>query len=164
MPFHFALQPVLRLQQSLEDRERLRLGLIIAALNKLNQHCHRLDQQKLQLANGLAERLQAGMAAAEIHFERARLAAIGQQKNNLLQQKDKLEQQRAAQEQAFREVQRKRKTLESLRDRKLERYRQFQQRREQDRVDDLFGLRRASASSQSSFARLQNGGPETAPP
>jgi flagellar protein FliJ len=148
LSFHFPLQPVLRLQQSLEERERLRLGLIIAALNKLKQHCDELEQQRLQLANGLAERLQAGMAAVEIHFERARLAAIEQQKNLLLQQKDKLEQQRAAQEQAFREVQRKRKTLENLRDRKLEQYRQMEQRREQERVDDLFGLRRASASSQ----------------
>jgi len=144
MPFHFPLQPVLRLQQSLEDRERLRLALIIAALNKMNQHCQRLDQQKLKLANGLAERLKTGMAAAEIHFECADLAAIEQQKNNLLQQKDKLEQQRTAQEQAFREAQRKRKTLESLRDRKLEQYRRIQQRREQERVDDLFGLRRAA--------------------
>ena len=143
MPFHFSLQPVLRLQQSLEERERLRLALIIAALNKLNQHRQRLDQQKAELANGLAERLKAGMAAVEIHFERARLVAIEQQKNNLLQQKDKLEQQRAAQEQAFREAQRKRKTLESLRDRKLEQYRRIQRRREQERVDDLFGLRHA---------------------
>lgn len=154
MPFHFPLQPVLRLQQSLEERERLRLGLIIAALNKLKQHCHRLDQVKFQLANGLAERLQAGMAAAEIHFERARIAAIEQQKNNLLEQKDKLEQQRAAQERAFREVQRKRKTLENLRDRKLEQYRRIQQRREQEQVDDLFGLRRASASSQTQTAGI----------
>jgi len=141
MSFHFPLQPVFRLRQSLEERERLRLAMIIGYLNQVNQLIEKLDQEKLRVASDLEERLKTGLTAAELQFELARKAALEQQKKGLRQQLAKLEEQRRAQEQAFREAQRKRKIVENLRDLKLELYRQEQARREQQRVDDLFGLR-----------------------
>lgn len=141
MPFHFSLQPVFRLRQSLEERERLRLAMVIGYLNQLNQLIEKLDQEKLRVSRGLENRLKAGMSAGELQFELARKAALEQQKKGLRQQLVKLEEQRVAQEQAFREAQRKRKIVENLRDLKLELYRQEEARREQQRVDDLFGLR-----------------------
>jgi flagellar protein FliJ len=149
MSFHFSLQPVFRLRQSLEERERLRLAMIIGYLNQVNQLLEKLDQEKLRVASGLEERLKAGMTAGELHFELARKAAIEQQKKSLRQQLAKLEEQRAAQEQAFREAQRKRKIVENLRDLKLELYRQEEARREQQRVDDLFGLRHGQLAKHS---------------
>ena len=143
MAFHFSLQPVLRLRLSLEERERLRLALIIGYLNQLNAHRQQLDEDKLQISNSLAERLKVGLLAAELHFERARMSSIDKQKQFLLQQIAKLEQQRVAQEQAFREAQRNRKILEKLREDQYELYRLELARREQQRVDDLFGLRHA---------------------
>ncbi len=148
MPFHFPLQPVFRLRQSLEERERLRLAVIIGYINQVNQLIEKLDREKLRVSNGLEERLKAGMAAGELQFELARKAAIEQQKKALRQQLAKLEEQRAAQEQAFREAQRKRKIVENLRDLKLELYRQEEARREQQRVDDLFRLRHGQLAKQ----------------
>jgi len=149
MSFHFPLQPVFRLRHSLEERERLRLAMIIACLNQVNQLIEKLDQEKLRVASALEERLKSGMAAGELHFELARKAALEQQKKGLRQQLAKLEEQRAVQEQAFREAQRKRKIVENLRDLKLEIYRQEEARREQQRVDDLFGLRHGQLAKQS---------------
>ncbi|HXJ96865.1 MAG TPA: flagellar export protein FliJ [Terriglobia bacterium] len=148
MPFHFSLQPVFRLRQSLEERERLRLAMIIGYLNQLNQLIEKLDQEKLRLSSGLEDRLKAGITAGELQFELARKAALEQQKKGLRQQLAKLEEQRAAQKQAFREAQRKRKIVENLRDLKLELYRQEEARREQQRVDDLFGLRHGQLAKQ----------------
>lgn len=148
MSFHFSLQPVFRLRQSLEERERLRLAMIIGYLNQLNQLIQQLDQERRQVSSGLEQRLKAGMTAGELHFELARKAALEQQKKGLRQQLAKLEEQRAAQEQAFREAQRKRKIIENLRDLKLELYRQEEARREQQRVDDLFGLRHGQLMKQ----------------
>jgi len=141
MPFHFSLQSVFRLRQSLEERERLRLAMIIGYLNQLNQLVEQLDQEKRRVSSGLEERLKTGMTAGELQFELARVAAFEQQKKGVRVQIAKLEEQRAAQEQAFREAQRKRKIVENLRDLKLELYRQEETRREQRRVDDLFGQR-----------------------
>ena len=149
MPFHFSLQPVYRLRQSLEERERLRLAMIIGYLNQLNQLVEHLDQEKLRVSRGLEERLKAGMTAGELQFELARVAAFEQQKKGVRLQIAKLEEQRAAQEQAFREAQRKRKIVENLRDLKLELYRQEEARREQQRVDDLFGRRHGQSVKQS---------------
>jgi len=149
MSFHFSLQPVFRLRQSLEERERLRLAMIIGYLNQMNQLLERLDQEKLRVASGIEERLKTGMTAAELQFELARKVAIEQQKKGLQLQLAKLEEQRAAQEQAFREAQRKRKIVENLRDLKLELYRREEARREQQRVDDLFGLRHGQLAKQS---------------
>jgi flagellar export protein FliJ len=146
--FHFPLQPVLRLRHSLEERERLRLAVIIGYLNQLNQRCEELDQQKAQISSALAERLNTGVLAIELHVERARILSLERWKNTLLQQKAKLEEQRVVQEQALIEAQRKRKVLENLHDLRFEIYRQEQQRREQQRVDDLFGQRFAESAKQ----------------
>lgn len=141
MPFHFSLQPVFRLRQSLEERERLRLAMIIGYLNQLNQLIEQLDQEKLRVSSALEKTLKAGMTAGELQFELARTAGIELQKKSVRLQIAKLEEQRAAQEQAFREAQRKRKIVENLRDLRLELYRQEEARHEQQRVDDLFGQR-----------------------
>jgi flagellar protein FliJ len=141
MPFHFSLQPVFRLRQSLEERERLRLAMIIGYLNQLNQLIEQFDQEKLRVSSALEKSLKAGMTAGELQFELARMAGIEQQKKSVRLQITKLEEQRAAQEQAFREAQRKRKIVENLRDLRLELYRREEARHEQQRVDDLFGQR-----------------------
>jgi len=149
MAFHFPLQPVLRLRQSLEERERLRLALIISALNQLRLQCETLDQQVATAASSLCERLQSGMAAGEVQLVRAGMASCRRQKEGLLQRIAALQEQRNQQERAFREAQRHRKVMERLRDLKLDAYRKDQARREQQRLDDQFGQRHARAAEPS---------------
>jgi len=143
MAFHFRLQPLLRLRQSLEDRERLRLKLILSAINQLRLQCERLDQNFVDMTQDLCERLAAGMTAADVQLVRTGMASSRRWKELLLQKMAALAEQRNQQERAFREAQRKRKILERLRDLQLEAYKREESRREQQRLDDEFGLRRA---------------------
>jgi flagellar export protein FliJ len=146
MAFHFVLQPVLRLRQSLEDRERLRLALVLSCLAKLDQACRQLDLQQNQIAKAVRDRLQSGMAAAELHFEQARVSALQRNKSTLLLQRAALEKEKVAQERALAEAQRKRKTVENMRERQFDLYRQAQQRIDQQRVDELYSARRTNRS------------------
>jgi len=143
MAFHFRLQTLLHLRQSLEDRERLRLTLILSAINRLRLQCERLDQDVADSAQDLCKHLAAGMPAADVHLVRLGMVSSRRHKELLLQKVVALTEQRHQQERAFRDAQRKRKILERLRDLQLEVYKREQDRREQQRLDDEFGLRRA---------------------
>ena len=143
MPFCFPLTPVLRLRQSLEERERLRLAMIISRINQIDCQSDALDREKTQTCTRISDHLRLGMTAAELRLERARITSLNQAKKALTGQKTKLEQQRTEQQAALREAQRDRKTVENLRDQKLELYRRDCERRAQQAVDDLFGLRLA---------------------
>jgi len=143
MAFHFRLQPLLRLRQSLEDRERLRFRLILSAINQLRLQCEKLDQDVENAAQDLCKHLAAGMAAADLQLVRIGILSSRRQKELLLRKMVAMAEQRNQQERAFRDAQRKRKILERLRDLQLEAYRREEGRREQQRLDDEFGLRRA---------------------
>ena len=145
MAFHFPLKPILRLRHSLEERERLRLAMIINRINQLSRQGEQLAHERKQGGERIASNLATGMRAGELLLERSRLAAIDQTQKALAEHKAEVEQQRSGQEQALREAQRNRKTLENLRDHKFELYRLEQERRNQQRVDDLFGLRRVNS-------------------
>ena len=141
MAFQFALQPVLRLRENLERLERLRLALLLGYLNKVNQQCSRLDNERREVLAAARDRLQSGMSAMEIRFEHARAAVLERNRNNLLIQKARLEQERAAQERVLKEARRRRKTIENLRNRKLELYDQNERRTEQQRLDEMHAAR-----------------------
>jgi flagellar export protein FliJ len=143
MAFHFRLQPLLRLRQSLEERERLRLTLILSAINQLRRQCEQLDQDVADAAQDLCTQLAGGMAAADVQLVRIGMVSSRRQKEILLQKITAMTEQRHQQERVFRDAQRKRKILERLRDLQLEAYKREQGRREQQRLDDEFGLRRA---------------------
>jgi flagellar protein FliJ len=149
MSFSFRLQPLLRLRQSLEDRERLRLTLILSAINQLRLQCERLDQDMADSAGDLCKHLASGMSAADVQLVRTGIVSCRRRKQLLLQKMAALAEQRNQQERAFQEAQRKRKVLERLRDLQLEAYKREQDRREQQRLDDEFGLRRARMSAPS---------------
>ena len=152
MAFHFRLQTLLRLRQSLEERERLRLTLILSAINQLRLRCEHLDHDVANAAQDLCKQLAAGMAAADVHLVRLGMISSRRHKEVLLQKITALTEQRHQQERAFRDAQRKRKILERLRDLQLEAYKREQDRREQQRLDDEFGLRRARSVEPSQAA------------
>jgi flagellar export protein FliJ len=143
MAFHFRLQPLLRLRQSLEERERLRLTLILSAINQLRLQCERLDHDAANTAQDLCKQLATGMTAADVQLVGIGIVSSRHRKELLLQKIAAMTEQRNHQERAFRDAQRRRKVLERLRDLQLEAYKRDQGRREQQRLDDEFGLRRA---------------------
>jgi flagellar FliJ protein len=141
MAFRFGLKSVLRLRQSLEDRERLRLALVLGAISRIDRQCQQLDLDRSRILSDARDSLQAGISAAELQFEHARASVAARSKAPLLLQKVRLDKERVAQEQALVEAQRKRKILEKMRERQLELYREIERRMEQQQMDDLHSAR-----------------------
>ena len=146
MAFRFPLQALLRVRQSCEERERRRLALLNTQIGQLHQKHEILNQERVLAWAQISQDLRGGMSGAELQFEMASMATRAYRQQELRKQIARLQQERTAQERLFREAQKQRKILDSLRERKLRDYLQVRGRQEQQQVDDLFMLHRISGS------------------
>jgi flagellar export protein FliJ len=146
MAFRFPLQALLRVRQSCEERERRRLALLNTEIGRLQQEHEILLREGVLAWTQISQDLKAGMSGAELHFEMASMKTRACRQEQLSKQIARLQQERIVQERLFREAQKGRKILDSLRERKLRDYLQIRGRREQQQVDDLFTVRRNSES------------------
>jgi len=87
-----------------------------------------------------------GMKGVELHFEQVCAAARQQIAEQLRSKLEELERLRAAQLAVLQKARQDREILESLRRRQYELYRQVHSRREQQQIDELFLMGRASRS------------------
>ena len=141
MAFRFPLQSLLKLRLAFEERERQRLAAVISRLNQLRSQYQAWQQQKHTAETKLTEQLKKGMIAVEFYFANASLEAEARRLKLVLAEITKVDQLRQAQQAAYLEAQKKRKILERLRDRQAEAYRLVEDRREQQRQDELFTIR-----------------------
>ncbi|MFZ0314406.1 MAG: flagellar FliJ family protein [Candidatus Korobacteraceae bacterium] len=143
MAFHFTLAAVLRYQQSLEEREELRLHGQLAQRATLLQELEQASAARrgLQTATQRAFQ-QAALPAAEIQFAVAQINALERQLAVLQSRRLNLESEIAQQTARYRQQRQKREVLESLRELQWREYRVRQQRREQAMLDELHLLRR----------------------
>jgi flagellar FliJ protein len=142
MPFQFSLRALLRLRQSYEQRERMRLSLLNAAYGRLRQEYEETVLHRRLGIEDLGNRLRDGMAGSELRLATDLLQRSADRQLQLKEQMKALEIQVRKQTETFLESQRKRKILESLRERELHAYELNQNRREQQRIDNLFVQRR----------------------
>lgn len=142
MPFQFSLRALLRLRQSYEQRERLRLSLLNAAFNRLQQEYEETAHQRKSGLEELNNRLRVGMMGSELRTATDSLEQSANRQLQLKEQMKALEIQVRKQTEIYLESQRKRKILESLRERERQAYELEENRREQQRIDDLFVQRR----------------------
>jgi len=141
--FRFSLQALLKLRLGYEERERLRLAAVISRLHQLRSQYESWQQQKQMAKIKLTEQMRAGMVAVEFHFAQASLEAEDRRLKLVLAEIAKVEQLRQAQQAAYLEAQKKRKILERLREHQAEAYRLVEERREQQRHDELFATRQS---------------------
>ena len=144
MAFRFSLRALLRLRQSYEERERLRLAAVTSRLYQLRSQYEDWKREKQRAEMGLVEIMKAGMVAVEFHFATASLAAENRRLKLMLAEIAKVEQEYQAQQAAYAEARKKCKILERLRERQMEAYQLEQGRREQQQVDDLFAMRQGA--------------------
>jgi len=142
MAFHFQLQAVLHLRQSIEHQQELRLRAANQQVAKAQHLIEQMDARRRQLHAAQAETLSAGITAIELQFELLCDAELLRHRRDLLQQLARLQQQREQQREIFQQARRARETLEAVRDRKLGEYQEEAARREQRSIDDLFLMRR----------------------
>jgi|YelNatPaOPRAMG01_1025707.scaffolds.fasta_scaffold35929_2 flagellar export protein FliJ len=146
MTFRFSLQALLRFQQTYEKRERLRLAVLNAEYARLQGRYQESDEQRSLIFGQLEERLREGTAAGEFQFGAVLVQHAAQQRSRIRRQMMELEPQLRIQTAAYLDSQRKRKILDSLRERQLRAFELDENRREQQRIDDLFSIRRLHQS------------------
>jgi flagellar export protein FliJ len=149
MAFHFTLNGLLRLRESLERAELQRLHSIagiaalaraeIESLEKIMEEAHRRAFDTV---------VAAGLTGAELHFEIAKDAAWNVQRSQLLKKLIELEQKRKDQQSRYLHARMQREILSNLRDRQLADYEIDQSRRVQQRIDELFLIRGIPAAKQ----------------
>ncbi|MGA6960276.1 MAG: flagellar FliJ family protein [Candidatus Acidiferrales bacterium] len=88
--------------------------------------------------------MRAGIAGAELHFELQAENMRLERKRQFTVRLAALEKREHLQREAYRAARQKREILSNLRQRKWDEYRREQARREQQRLDELFLLHRAS--------------------
>jgi flagellar protein FliJ len=147
MPFRFTLQPVLRLRTSYETLERLRLLAVIARVIRTRQEIAEFEKESAGLREIFQRNLRRGVTAVEIHFEQACQRRRAEHSEQLQARLAELERLQAKQRQIYQAALQKRDILENLRQRQWREYRIHQSRREQQRLDELFVIRRGPSPS-----------------
>jgi flagellar export protein FliJ len=142
MPFHFSLQAVLHLYQSLEHQQELRLRVANQQVARVRHMIEQLDTVKQQNRARQAQELQAGITSAELEFARNMASALMKRRGELEVELVRAQQLRDEQQRNFHIARRRRETLSSLRETKLRQYQREAARRDQRQADDAFLLRR----------------------
>jgi len=135
MPFHFSLQPILKLRMSYERLERLRLLGLVAVMVRV--------RESADARRHLQQTLGSGLAGVELQLEAACEKLRADRKQALEARLADLSQKHEKQRLIYLNARQKREILENLRDRKWEDYRREQNRREQQQVDEMHLLHRA---------------------
>lgn len=147
MPFDFQLRGLLRLRKVHEQRERMRLILLNASRSRLRAELDEAARRRVAAFEALERKLESGMEAGELAMEEALLQGSLLRRNEIAKLIEALDLQVARQVEAYWESQKKRKVIESVREREWHEYRLIEDRREQQRVDDLFARRQDAVTA-----------------
>ncbi|MGH9378912.1 MAG: flagellar export protein FliJ [Terriglobia bacterium] len=156
MPFEFPLRGLLRLRKIYEQRERMRLVLLNASRGRVRNELDEVESRRRREFEALELKLQAGLPGGEFRMEEASLQLESGRQRELARLIEALDLQVIKQVDIFWESQKKRKTIESVRERQWQAFHQIEERREQQRIDDLFARRIG--------ARSNDGAPAPIPP
>lgn len=143
MPFEFQLRGLLRLRKVHEQRERMRLMLLNASRNRVRSELDEAAKRASSEFEALEQRLEAGMLAGDLQFDEVALQASSYRRRELGKLIEALDLQVGKQVEAFWESQKKRKVIESVRERQWQAYHLIEERRAQQQLDDLFAQRAA---------------------
>ncbi|HUO13767.1 MAG TPA: flagellar FliJ family protein [Verrucomicrobiae bacterium] len=143
MSFHFSLDAVLRLRQSLEHQQELRLRAANQQIAKLRHLIDLVDHRGEQMRSQAARQMSDGATAAELRFGLLCQAELAKQRNVLAQEYLRVQKIRDEQQRLFEHVRRQREMVETLRERRFRDYQKDLARRKQRDLDEMFLLRSA---------------------
>jgi flagellar export protein FliJ len=153
MAFHFSLDSVLRLRQSLEDQEKQRLETLLSRQKGLLDEIERSRDADFEMRLKMQLQLiQGGLSAGEVQLQTFFLHARERHRQFLQIEVHKLQKDIAHQISAYQQERRRREVLESVRDRQLEIFQSEQQRKNQAQIDELHLLRRIRERTGPDFA------------
>ncbi len=143
MAFHFSLRALLRLRESVEKAELLRLQTIAAQAVQLRLEIESIDDEIKTRRQELLDQTASGISGAELHLAALSEAARQQRRAQNLNKLNEVEQLRRKQQLRYTHAHQQREILSNLRERQLSVYVREQARREQQQIDELFLIRRA---------------------
>lgn len=138
MAFRFPLAPVLKLRESLEERE---LHLLEQAQHEIARTIHLLEELRSRRQGSLNARereLASGMVAANLHFSEHLQRRLQEQEHALEARLAELQFRRKQQLEIYEEAKRKRQALSELRDKQQAAYEGKLAHQAQRNADDSF--------------------------
>lgn len=141
MTFHFSLETLLRFRRHQEAREQRALRSIHSSLAALRHRLEQLRRDRDASRRLLNAQLQAGLPGARLRGHQATEELQSLSEKALEAEIEKFEQARRIQQKRHEQCWRACQTLESLRSRQFGEWRLQQERREQQRLDELAILR-----------------------
>jgi len=145
--FQFNLEGLLRVRESFEKQEEQKLGVAIAELKRWDAKIADVREQLAATAARLDELLARGAIGADIHLECYERHLLERLEKVLAESVSAARAEVKNQQIRLQAAQRKRKILDNLRQRQLALYLLTEGRRDQQRLDDTFLLRRAHRDS-----------------
>jgi flagellar export protein FliJ len=149
MPFRFTLESVLAVRAGFERLERNRLLLIAAALMRIRESLEFLAKDYAAAQAATLEKLAACVPSGELELDRLLQQAMRDRRRSLQARESELLAKQKSQHRIYLAAKTRREILDELRSRRLTQYRASELRREQQRVDELFLLRRIALSADS---------------
>ncbi|HEY1270843.1 MAG TPA: flagellar FliJ family protein [Terriglobales bacterium] len=143
MPFHFPLQAVLHLRQSIEHQQELRLHAANQQVARVRQLMLRIDARIQEFRQESSQELELGTRAAVIRFTVALESILDAKRQELEMQLLRVMQIRDQQQKAFEKARQEREKFQLSFERALREYRICKDRRDQKLLDELFLLQRA---------------------
>jgi hypothetical protein len=135
---------VLRYRRSLEDREQLRLHVLLLRQAELRQQLEQMRDRRANLQVNIQDALvQAKVPAAELQFGAARDQGIRRAEEQMQVHLRDVQTEIVRQISLYRAERQRREALESLRDEHLRIYEMARLRREQAMLDELNLIRRS---------------------
>ena len=150
MPFRYSLEAVLKLRASFERLERNRLLLISAALNRVRESLESLARDFSASQAAVLQKLERGVSGGELELDILLQQAMRDRRAVLTRRETELMAQQTMQHRVYQSAKMRRELLDELRERRLAQYQAEQGRREQQRLDELFLIRREAGCGEPS--------------
>jgi flagellar export protein FliJ len=147
MEFQFGLQALLRVRESFERKEELKLAVAIGELKRLKMMLASVREELASIGDQISNLLARGTTGADLHllcFEKMLLERREQALAQIVSTALKEVQQ---QQVRLHEARQKRKVLEDLREKQLALFLLAEGRKDQQRLDDTFLMRRFAENS-----------------
>lgn len=143
MGFKFTLDVVLRLRQSLEEREFRELERVQFEISKTLNVLHSIDAQREQMVQARFGALKQGISATELHGLCASESGLDSYKVEMTEKLNLLRKKRLEQLEIYKRTRMNREVLTELRSQQKDAYNQRTAHAEQKQIDDVFSSRRS---------------------
>jgi flagellar export protein FliJ len=144
MAFKFPLEAVFHYRKSVEHQQELRLRTATQHVSRARHLLEQIDVRQTQMRTNRSQQLENGTTSAELYFGAMSESALGEQRQKVVVELNRLQKLRDQQFRIFQHARREREVFENLRDHQLREYKLDAARREQRDLDDLFLLRRSN--------------------